>query len=141
MATPVGLTQRLSGLLLAGNGALRALAGASVGAGALTANREAATVADTTVAIDRLEALEIGGVVATEIALNDPLVIGDHVEDLVELLFRKVLSAHVGIDADFFNDQVSTLRTDAVDVTEGERDFLLRLRAEISTQLRCQQIL
>jgi hypothetical protein len=44
-------------------------------------------------------------------------VIGDHVEDLVELLFREVLSAHVGIDTDFFYNQISALRTDTVDVT------------------------
>jgi hypothetical protein len=36
------------------------------------------------------------------------------------------LGAEVGIDADFFDDKVSPLGTDTVDVTERERDFLLR---------------
>ena len=83
-------------------------------------------MANATVAIDRLKALEIGGVVATKIAFNDPLVIGDHVEDFIELFFAQILGAEVGIDADFFDDNVSALGTDTVNVTEGERDFLLR---------------
>jgi hypothetical protein len=41
------------------DGLTRALAGAGVGLGALAADREAATVADATIAVDRLETLEV----------------------------------------------------------------------------------
>src|SRR5690606_10281312 len=43
---------RLAGLLLAGDGALRALAGTGVGLGALTADRESTTVAEALVGAD-----------------------------------------------------------------------------------------
>ena len=83
-------------------------------------------MADATVAVDRLEALEIGGDFAAEIALEHPLVLGDDVEDLVELLLREVLRPHVGIEAGLFDEEVGPRGTDAVDVTEGVRDFLFR---------------
>ena len=48
-------------------------------------------MADATVAVDGLEALQIAGNLAAEVALEHPLVLGDEVEDLVELLFGEVL--------------------------------------------------
>jgi hypothetical protein len=92
----------------------------------LTANREAAAVADATITIDRLEALEVASDFTAEIAFNHPLVLGDNLKDLVKLLFGKIRSAHVGIEAGFKHNLVGTLWADSVDVTEGDRDFLFR---------------
>src|SRR6185503_19797430 len=47
------------------DGLARALAGAGVGAGALAADGEAATMPNATIAVDRLEALQVAGDFAT----------------------------------------------------------------------------
>ncbi len=83
-------------------------------------------MADAAVAIDRLEALQIAGDVAAQIAFDHPLVLGDDVEDLVELFLSQILGAHVGVEPSLLDDLVGARGADAVDVTEGERDFLLR---------------
>ena len=63
---------------------------------------------------------------AAKIALHHPLVLGDDVEDLVELLLGQVLGPHVGVEAGLLDDLVGPVRADAVDVAEGVRDFFLR---------------
>ena len=83
-------------------------------------------MADATVAVDGLEALQIAGDLAAEVTLEHPLVLGDEVEDLVELLFGEVLRPHVGIQSGLFDEEIGPRGTDAVDVTEGVRDFLFR---------------
>jgi hypothetical protein len=92
----------------------------------LTADRQATAVPDATVTIDRLETFQICGVVTPQITLNHPLMIGDHMQDFVELLFGEILGAGIGVEPDLLDDQIGPLRTDAVDVTERERDFLFR---------------
>src|SRR5437879_11600197 len=57
-------------LLLAGNGALRALAGTSVGLGALTADRKAHAVATTLVAADLDLPADVSLDFTTEVALD-----------------------------------------------------------------------
>jgi len=83
-------------------------------------------MADATVAVDRLEAFQVTGDFATEVTLKHPLVLGDDVKDFIELLFREILSPHVGIQAALFDKQIGARGADAVDVTEGIRDFLFR---------------
>jgi hypothetical protein len=116
----------LLGRLGDANGAAGTLAGASIGAGALTTDREALAVADTTVAVDGLQALQIASEFTTEVTFNDPLVLSDDVENLVELLLGQVLSAHVRIKANLGDNLIGAAGADTVNVTEGERDFLLR---------------
>ena len=108
------------------NGLSRALTGPGIRASPLTADGQAAAVPDTTVAVDRLETLQICGVVTPQITLNDPLVISDHMQDFIELLFGEILGARIGVEPDLLNNQIGPLRPDAVDVTERERDFLFR---------------
>jgi hypothetical protein len=48
------------------------------------------------------------------------------VEDLVELLLSEILRAHVGVETRFFDEEIGPRGADAVDVTEGIRDFLFR---------------
>lgn len=76
------------------------------------------------IAIDRLEPLQIGRQLTTEIALKDPLVIRDDVQNLVKILFRQILRTQIGVDTRFFDDLISPQRTDAVDVTERITDLL-----------------
>lgn len=83
-------------------------------------------MANATVAVDCLEAFQIGCDFAPEITFKHPFVLGDDVENLVELLFGQVLSAHVGIEPRFFDEGIRPRGADAVDVTEGVRDFLFR---------------
>ena len=78
------------------------------------------------IAIDGLKALQVAGDFAAEVTLEHPFVLGDEVKDLVELLFGKVRSAHVGIEPGFLDQEIGAGGPDAVDVTEGVRDFLLR---------------
>jgi len=83
-------------------------------------------VADAAVAVDRLEALQVARDVAAQVALDHPFVLGDHVEDLVELLLGEVLRPHVGLEARLLHDLVGARGADAVNIAEGVRDFLFR---------------
>ena len=75
------------------DGLARALAGAGVGLGALAADGKTAAMADATVAIDRLEALQIALDIPAEIALDQQAAAGDRVDDGVELLDAQILGA------------------------------------------------
>ncbi len=44
-------------------------------------------MAQATVAVDRLEALQIGSQITTKITFEQPLVFGHDLEDLIELFF------------------------------------------------------
>lgn len=79
---------------------------------------------DATVAINRLQTLEIAGNIAPEIALNDPLVIGDDMENLIELLLSEIRSAHVGIKTSSGDDEIGPGGANAIDIPEGVSDLL-----------------
>ena len=99
----------------------RALAGARVGGSPLAPHRQTAAVPDSTITIDRLEALEITLQFAAEIAFNQHLVARDRLNDLVDLVWRQVLRAQVWIDIRLFQNALRGTRPDPVDV--GERRF------------------
>ena len=82
-------------------------------------------MANASIAIDCLETLQIACDFPSEVALEHPFVLGDDVKNLVELLFREVLRPHIRVKASFLDEQIGPSGTDAVDVTEGKRDFLL----------------
>src|SRR5438093_10042430 len=69
------------------HGLPRTFARAGVRARALAANRQTATVADAAVTVDRLQSFQVGGNFTAKIALEHPFVLGDQVQDLVELFF------------------------------------------------------
>src|SRR3954454_13327046 len=91
-------TGGLLGLLLAGDGALRTLAGARVGRGPLTADRKALTVTATLVAADLDLAADVGLDLATEVTLD--LEVGfDLVTELDQLFVAQLVHAEVRVDA------------------------------------------
>src|SRR3712207_5441792 len=84
----------LTGLLLAGHGALGTLAGARVGLRALAAHGRAAAVRETLVRADLDLAPDVRGDLAAEVAL-DPQVVLDPVAQLDEVVVDEVLDAGV----------------------------------------------
>src|SRR4051794_34409064 len=113
-----------AGLLLAGDGALRALAGARVGLGALSAHRESATVAEALVAADLDLAADVGGDLATEVTLH---LVGafDVVAEGDELVVGQVLDPDVAADAGEAQGLQGAGAADAVDVREGDLHALV----------------
>ena len=83
-------------------------------------------MADTTVAVNGLKAFQVARDLTSEITLEHPFVFGDDVENFVQLLLGQILRPHIGAEACFFDEEVGPRGSDAVDVTEGERDFLFR---------------
>jgi len=81
-----------------GNGLLRALAGAGVGARALTAGREISAVAHAAVAADFNQTFNIHLHFAAQIAFNF-YVLRNVIAQLGNFVFRQVLDANVGVHA------------------------------------------
>src|SRR5205823_3532261 len=88
----------LLGLLLAGHGLLRALAGAGVGLGALPVYRQAAAVPQTLVAADLDLATDVGRDLATQVTL-DAVVGVDVVAQPDQVLITQVPGSQVRADA------------------------------------------
>ena len=76
---------------------------------------------DSTITIDRLEALEITLQFAAQIAFNQHLVARDRLNDLVDLMRSQVLRAQVRIDIGLLQNPLRGARSDPVDV--GQRRF------------------
>ena len=74
------------------------LAGTCISLGALTADRKSTAMAQATVAVDCLEALQVTLNLSAEITLDDNLLAGDGGDDRSDLLGREFLGADVGID-------------------------------------------
>ena len=76
---------------------------------------------DSTITIDRLEALEITLQFAAQIAFNQHLVARDRLNDLVDLVRRQVLRTQIWIDIGLFQYALRPARSDSVNV--GQRRF------------------
>src|SRR3954463_4623721 len=111
-------------LLLAGHGALGSLAGAGVGLGALTADREALTVTATLVAADLDLAPDVGLDLAAQVAL-DPEVGLDLVAELDQLLVPQLVDAGVRVDPRGGQHLLGAGTADAEDVGECDLDALV----------------
>ena len=77
------------------NGAALTLTSARVCAGALTTDREATLVTDSTVAIDGGQALHLALLLTTKVTFNENPLILDHRRNFHQLLFAKLASADV----------------------------------------------
>ena len=107
------------------DGLARALAGAGVGLGSLTADGQSTKVADAAIALDALEPFEIHADFAAQIAFDDILAVLDRVNDLGELRLSQVLGANAGINFRFGEDFDGVCRANAVDVTQRNVDALI----------------
>src|SRR5829696_9571513 len=123
-----------SGLLLAGDGLLRPLAGPRVGLGALAVHGQAAAVPDALVAADLDLAADVLRHLAAQVAL-DPVVGVDVVAQPDEVLVGEVADAHVTADAGGGQGSVRAGLADAVDVRE--RDLQPLLAGEIDAGEAC----
>jgi hypothetical protein len=112
-------------LLLAGDRLSRTLAGARVGVGALTADREALAVAEATVAAKVHQTLDIHGNFATKIAFHDVVAV-DRLANLEDFGVRQLVNATVGRDADALADFLCELRADPMNVLKCDQNALLR---------------
>ena len=81
---------------------------------------------EATVATDGLESFEIAGDFTTKVTLDHPLVIGDAVENFIQLLFVEIARTHVCVEAGFGVDLIGPLGTDAVDVAKRIGELFLR---------------
>src|SRR6202165_2727860 len=104
-------------------------AGAGVGAGALSPDRQAAPVAQAAISADFHEALDIERDLAAKLAFNLGFLV-ENVAEAADLLVVQVLDAHVGIDVRDRQDAPRGMRTDPEDV--GERDFDALLAGNIN---------
>ena len=85
-------------LLLVGDGALGALAGARVGLGALTADGQALAVPHAAVAADLGQALDVHRHVTAEVALHS-VAVADDLAQLGLIFLGQILHAGVGVDS------------------------------------------
>src|SRR5262245_25107887 len=76
------------------DGLSRALACASVCLSPLSANRQAAKVANAAVAFDALKALEVHADFAAKVAFDDVFAILNRMDDLGQLLFAQIFRAN-----------------------------------------------
>src|SRR6201991_327569 len=106
------------GLLLAGDGALRALAGALIGLGPLAAHRQATAVPQALVAADLDLATDVGLHLTAQGALHLEVAF-DVVTQLGDLIVGQVLGAQVPVDAGGLQDFLGAGTADAVDVGKG----------------------
>ena len=99
----------------------RALARARVGRRALSAHRQPAAMTNAAIAIDRLQALEIGLHFAAKIAFDWQLARLNRVDDFRELLRRQLVRTDVSVHSGLLENAAGGRRTDAINV--GQRRF------------------
>src|SRR4051794_22352343 len=114
----------LARLLLAGDRALGALAGARVGPRALPMHGKAAAVADTRVAADLDLAADVGGHLAAEVTLDLEVAL-DVVAQLDEVVVGQVADPQVRADPGGGQRLLGAGAPDAVDVRERDLEALL----------------
>jgi len=92
----------------------------------LTAHRQTFAVPYATVTIYRLETFQIALYVTTQIALDLKLVVRNRVNDLVQLLRRKIFGADIWIDIRLLENAPRGAKTDSIDIGERNLDAFLR---------------
>ena len=81
---------------------------------------------DAAVRINRLEPFQIALYVATQIALDFELVVRYRVNDLVQLLRRKIFGADIWIDIRLLENAPRSAKTDSINVRQRDLDAFLR---------------
>jgi len=103
-----------------------AFAGAGVGLSALAPDGQTTQVADSAIALDTLQTLEVHADFAAEIAFDDIFAVLDGVNNLRELLLGQVLGANGGIDIGLGEDIARVAGPDAVDIAQRDVNALVR---------------
>src|SRR5690606_5797094 len=111
-------------LLLAGNGNRLALAGAGFGMGALAAHRQALAMAQTAVAAQVHQALDVHRDLAAEVTL-DLVIAVDRLADLQHFGIGQLVDPTLGRQADLVADFLRLHRANAIDVGECNHDPLV----------------
>ena len=106
------------------DGLAGSFAGAGVCGGALTANGQATQMADSAIAFDALETLEIDAQFAAKIAFDDVFAVLNGVNDLGQLLFVQVLGANGRINAGLGKNDFGIGGADAINVAQSDIDSL-----------------
>src|SRR4029434_4272587 len=101
------------------HGFARALSCTGICRSTLTAHRQTFPVANAAIGIDRLQTFQITLHVAAEIALDFDLVIRDRMNDLIQLLRRKIFRPDVWVDIRLLENPPRSAKTDSVDI--GQR--------------------
>jgi hypothetical protein len=108
------------------DGLSRPFASARIRLGTLSANGQAAEVANATVAFDTLKALQVHTDLAAKVAFDDIFAILNRVDDLGKLLFAQIFRADSRVDVGLGQDVFGVAGADAVNVTERDVDALIR---------------
>src|SRR5262245_25965080 len=113
-----------SDLLLACNGARGTFARACVGISALTANREPFAMAQTTVAAEIHQPLDVHRDFTPEIAFDDVIAVDD-LANLDDFVFRQIADAPVERDAYLLADHLRIGRTYPIDIAQRDIHMLV----------------
>ena len=83
-------------------------------------------MSDAAVTIDRLKAFQVALHFPTQIAFNLDLVVGDGVNDFVQLLRSKIFRPQIGVDIRLLEDALGRTQADPVNVGERRFDAFVR---------------
>src|SRR4051794_4105801 len=111
-------------LLLASDCLGRSLAGARIGMRALAAYRQAAPMAQSAIAAEIHQALDVHRNITPQIAFDEIVAI-DHLADLQHFLIGELRDAPRCVDVYLLHDILGRLRADAMDVLQRDYDALV----------------
>ena len=113
------------GVALHANGLARAFASARIRLSALPANGQTTEVANTAIAFDALQTLQVHTDLPAQITFDHVFAILNRVNDLGELLFIQAFGANARIDVGLGQNGFRINGADAVDVTQRDVDAFL----------------
>src|SRR5947209_11967032 len=116
-------------LLLSDCSFARTLASASVGMGALTANRQVATMAESPIRTDLDEALDVHRNILTQIAFNAAFSF-DHLADAIYFIFAEILHLFHGVHFRRIQYARSARVADSIDVRERDIGALVARKVD-----------
>src|SRR5437660_7616181 len=108
------------------DGFARTFAGSRVRARALATNRQATSMPDPAITIDRLQTLEVALRFTAQIAFDRDLVARDRMNNFVQLLRGKIFRAQIRIDIGLIENALRDRRPDPVNIGERRFDAFIR---------------
>ena len=114
----------------------RTLAGTCIRVGALTANGQATTMTQATVATDLHKAVDVLANFTMEVAFSGD-VCGDIVTEFGQIVLSEIAHADIGVYARFSEDLLRGGRANAIDV--GQADFNALIARKVDTNKTCHE--